>query len=338
MVSANFGKMCRRLLPRVAGPLVGLVLLAVSVYGLDWAQLGVALGRARAGYVLAALLSVMLTILAKAARWRALFGLDSSISLDCCVAGVVIGQMVNAVLPGRVGDLARIGMLGREKGLGYPLTIGTLIAEKALDGLMLLVLMVVVVPFVPAANWLDTSSAIVGVTLSASLFLLTLLILRWHPFRQGLTKMVVRVAGRRAARWAEPIELALKSLSAASPLHWQPWLWTAGIWLLGACTNQLTFLALKLDVTWGAAVFLLAVLLLGGFVRFIPAQIGLFEYLTILALGAYGVEREAGLACGLLLHVVVIGPPLVWGIWALRKEGFYWTELIHIAARRISDG
>jgi uncharacterized membrane protein YbhN (UPF0104 family) len=58
-----------------------------------------------------------------------------------------------------------------------------------------------------------------------------------------------------------------------------------------------------------------------------PAQIGIFEYACVLALSVAGVEREAALAFGLLLHLLVYGPPLILGPLSMALEGLDWAEL-----------
>jgi hypothetical protein len=62
---------------------------------------------------------------------------------------------------------------------------------------------------------------------------------------------------------------------------------------------------------------LLAVLQLGVAVPSVPGRFGVFEGLCLLTLAVFGVEANLALAYGVMLHGVVLLPPLVLGSWWL---------------------
>jgi uncharacterized membrane protein YbhN (UPF0104 family) len=130
--------------------------------------------------------------------------------------------------------------------------------------------------------------------------------------------------GARLARWpnarwqtlARQLELGLAGLGGlSSPLVVHVLGWTVVAWALAALTNHLTFAALGLALPWTAAWFVLLVLQVGVAVPSSPGKLGIFQYLCILALSVFGVERSAGLAYGLVLQGIVFLPPIVWGAW-----------------------
>ena len=169
---------------------------------------------------------------------------------------------------------------------------------------------------------------------ATALLFLCLVLLRRPRFRG----FIVGLAGRLWNPWPARLDAALAQLGGATALNGLAWVMTVAIWALAAGTNQLIFLALDLRLPWTAAPFLLGVLHLGGLIRLAPGQIGVFHYLTILALGAFGADRAAGFACGLVLHLVVVGPPMALGAWTLRREGIYWSQLIAAAVRLARGG
>jgi hypothetical protein len=68
--------------------------------------------------------------------------------------------------------------------------------------------------------------------------------------------------------------------------------------------------------SWIAAVTLLAVLMIGVALPPSIAALGVFEGLSMLTLGIYGIPLETALAIGVALHLVVI-VPLIIGTTAL---------------------
>ena len=318
------------------GILLGVLLLAICARTVDWTSLISSFATTRLDYLALVFLSVWLTILAKAVRWRSLYRTGHVVPYSHFLAGIVLGQITNALLPGRAGDVARVAMLGREKETGYALTVGTLIAEKVLDGLILLTLVVALLPLAPGVSWLNGFATVGAIGLSTGFLLLCLVLLRQESARAVLGGLIGRVVGRYRPNWSRQLVTGLAQMSDVIPIRWSPWAWSVLIWVLAAATNQLMFLALNLHLAWIAAPFLLVVLHLGRLVGVTPGQIGIFHYLTILALGAYGVERNTAFVGGVLLHLAVVGLPILLGPWALRREGAYWSELLQPVSQMVA--
>jgi hypothetical protein len=98
--------------------------------------------------------------------------------------------------------------------------------------------------------------------------------------------------------------------------------WSLLVWFFGALTNLAVLRALELPPSMGVALLLLAVLQLGMAVPSLPGRIGVFEGVCVAVLALFGVHAELALACGLLLHAVVLLPPAALGAWWLwRLEG-----------------
>jgi phosphatidylinositol alpha-mannosyltransferase len=62
------------------------------------------------------------------------------------------------------------------------------------------------------------------------------------------------------------------------------------------------------------------------FLPTVPAQIGVFEYACTLALTTAGVAPAPALAFGLILHLLVHGPPAILGPVSMALEGLSWTR------------
>ncbi|MGQ9515883.1 MAG: lysylphosphatidylglycerol synthase transmembrane domain-containing protein [Anaerolineae bacterium] len=323
----HFRASWRRLAMQAAGPLLGVILLVASGWGTDWRSLLEAFRQAQLLFVLLTILSVVLTILMKAARWRALCRYPP-IGRQPFLNGIVIGQFANALLPGRAGDLARWAVLGRRQDPGYLGALGSVIAEKALDALMLMVLMVIVLPLSPQLGGLDGRRAAVAAGSGGLVMLFGLLALRSARLRHWLAGQVGRLLRRWDAAWPARVQVGLRRMADASPAHWLPWLQSLLVWLMAAVTNTLAFHAFGLTLPWTAAVLLLVALHAGRLVNITPGQVGIFHSITVWVLNAYGVPRPTAFAYSLFLHLSVTLPPILWGLWALRHESLHWGELL----------
>lgn len=121
-----------RLRPAIAVLLMiaALLLIARSV---DGREVGRSIAAANRTWLLLAVLFTGLHIFAKVVRWHLLLGERSqTVSFKILLRVLLIGQMLNMLVPLRLGDVARMVLVGRE-GAGRAFTAGTIAMEKSVD-------------------------------------------------------------------------------------------------------------------------------------------------------------------------------------------------------------
>ncbi|MCB0077630.1 MAG: flippase-like domain-containing protein [Anaerolineales bacterium] len=92
-----------------------------------------AFGTVHPGWLLATCLSLALYTVIKSIRWqRLLHHSGAVVSHRESLVVLMIGQALNTFIPLRVGDVARIYLMGRH-GMSRALVFGTLIVEKGVD-------------------------------------------------------------------------------------------------------------------------------------------------------------------------------------------------------------
>jgi len=103
--------------------------------------------------------------------------------------------------------------------------------------------------------------------------------------------------------------------------------WSLVVWGLAALTNVILLAALGIDAPGWTTWLVLVTGYIATFLPTVPAQIGVFEYASVLALSAAGVGPEEALVFALLLHLLVYGPPAILGPLSMAFEGLNWTRL-----------
>ena len=312
------------------GTALSVLLLVLAFRGIDFAELGSALGRTNYGLVLVAVGTIIATSMAKTARWQLLFYPRHRQRRYCKLLAILfIGQMVNIVIPARLGELARAYLVGEIEGESKALALGTIVVEKAVDLLMVIILFAGLVLTMAVPRWVQEPGVglvIITVVLLGALVLAAL-------YRERLLAAFGRLMGilpeLARARLLSQLEAALGSLEVLR--RWDVSLglvgWSIFTWLLAASTNYVVFLALGLRLSFLAAIFLLVVLQVGVAVPSSPGKIGVFHYLCLLALSVFGVERSLALSYGLLLYFVVFLPPTLLGAFFLWWENVTWRRL-----------
>lgn len=293
---------------------VGLAVLAFVLLArdLDWPAVGEALRGADYRWVILGVLAIVGTMFSRAWRWRALLALPQ-LSLREVFTALLLGQTLNMLLPARAGDVARAVWVGRIHHGTTAQALGSIAIEKIWDLLALLLCTLLLLAWMPLPDWFLPPTWIAAAT-----FLLCMVVLwaalRWRERWLNLSGRLLAHLPRRWG-WDRPLLRWLDRLADGLAVVRQPGvgavtaLGTAATWLLGAVVNGAVLAAFGI-ASPQAALLLLVVLMAGAAVP-TPANLGIFEGICVLVLGAMGHSRDVAVAVGLVLHLVVIAPPLL---------------------------
>jgi len=218
------------------------------------------------------------------------------------------GRYRNAVIEANVGGAA-------SGGISTAFALGTVAVEKALDFLVFLVLWALVPALfsMRAAVREYTAAAVLGVFLAAALA-----VFAWkpEPVLRAIGKALRFLPAKFRAGGADFAERGLEAFRILRRPGAAPVL--AGMTLLVLAgeilPNWLLFRAFGLDVPFWAAFFVLIVLQVGKLPPSLPGKVGVYQFAVILALAPFGVERDAALSYGIMLHVVTFVPRIVLGL------------------------
>lgn len=298
------------------GLAAGLVLFWLALRGVAWEDFWEVLRRTRWPWLVLTWLTILFTAWAKALRWQHLFRASGGCSnWRRMLAMLSVGQLVNAVVPSRFGELARAYLAGREPGGTFAAALGTVVVEKTLDGMAAIGLVAVLALTVALPGWFRSASA----SFASLLILLFILVAGTALARDRLA----RWAARLPRKWQAPLREGLRGVGILrqSGALVPAMLLTVLIWLAAASTNYCLFKALGLPLSVAAALLVLVTGHLGALIPVVPGQLGVFHYLTVLALGTFGIGREVAMPYAVMLHVLVYAT-----IAGLGLGGLWWLS------------
>lgn len=300
---------------RVVRWVIGLGVTGLSCWllirGLDWGGMAAALSDADYRWVGVGVLAIAVTFVTRSRRWQTLLW-QSRVPFRPAVTAVLVGQVVNTALPMRSGDVVRATWVGAEGGAGTVEALGSIAVEKVWDLLALLACGLILLVWMPLPGWFAQS------TLGTALTLLLVggLILAALRWQAPLFRWFGLLMASFPAGWDQALAARLRRLTSGLEAIRQPqvsvraFCWTVLTWAFGAVAN-LTVLAAFGIPSVLAALFLLVALMVAGKAP-IPGQLGFFEGTCVVVLGSFfGVPFHEALAVGLVLHLVVMGPPLL---------------------------
>lgn len=326
------GRRTRILLQAGGGIIIGAACLWLSLRGADPRAVLGDIGEASRLLLVLAVVDVVLVAAAKALRWQWLFPAQSPATgssrdpeapppLPTTFGILMTSQMLNLLIPVRLGEVARVGLM-RQEGVPVGATLGTIVVEKSLDLLAVAGLVVLAVPLTVLPGAAPTPARVAG--LAAAVALLAVLFLAGH-YRQRVAALFQRIpapahpwAARLHRNSLRLVHTTLASLAVLEgPRLGRVLLLTASIWALAAGGIMLMLAAFHLPFNGGMALVLMLALTSSNWAPTPPALIGVVGAVTVAVLLPFGVPQTTALALGAALNVVLVAPPVLLGSWAV---------------------
>jgi len=277
------------------------------------------------------------TFAIRALRWKLLLEpIHSGTGFRNRFAAVNIGFMANNLLPARVGEFARAYALARLEPVSVSAAFGSLVVERFLDGISILVLMLVAVaaPSFPEGVELagrPLASVVNGVLAVLVVLLVFLLLLVLFPRRiLALTGFLVRPLPEDFRRPVlDALEAFLDGLGVLqSPrLLGLALLWSLGLWAWQSLAFWVGFRAFHIEVGYAAALFVNAMVAFAVAVPSSPGFFGTFHAGAKVGLGVYGVPPGPTLAFAFGYHLGGFIPVTLIGLYYVWRLGLSLSEV-----------
>jgi glycosyltransferase 2 family protein len=328
--------------------LLAIALLAWFLRGANLLDVWKHVQQARGDLLLASLLAVLVNFAARSIRWRYLLAPVGPARFATLFKTTVIGFGALAVLPARLGDLIRPYLLAKREGLPFPSVGATIVIERLLDLLTVLLLLAVYVwgfatrSSLPAAvlRPIEISAAI------SAAIAITLLGVMWlaagHPERIGsMVSAVARVLPGRMSERVGGLASAFSGGFAAirnGRMLCMALLWSIPVWLAVAAQAWLVTVAFGIAMPF-AGTFLLEAILLVGVAVPTPGAVGSFhEAYRIGVTTFFGASNDAAVAAAIVTHAFAFAPAVIGGILFMAQDGLSFGNFRDLSASAQGQG
>lgn len=311
---------------RYLRPATGLLLAGVFAWlvvrHVDVAEVGRQLGNVSLGCVLAALAGLAVGYTLRIARWRRMLAVDAtSLSWRACAGPFLASFALNNVLPLRTGDVLRTFAFKQQLGCGPTVVLATLLVERLLDLLMVLVLLgVALLAFGLDASALAHVGGLALVLAALAILLLLLFPTVFAPLVRSGIALLGHVAPGPAGKIGAEVDklfatlghlshgrtmLQLLALSLAAWLAEGLVFWCAAMALAGIAVPAAGWLALPVGT-------------LATLIPSTPGYVGTFDFFVARAMTLTGNDAIAATAHALLTHLLLWLPvTLAGGLYLL---------------------
>lgn len=310
------------------GALVSLVCLALALVGIEWDQASVALHQADWRYLFPAGGSFLAYLLARAIRWRILLG--SKVGLAHAFAVTNIGYLISNVLPFRLGDPARAVAIGLKDNAKTSTALSTVVVERVLDMLTVVLLLAVTVPFVATTGWIQRTGILAGITALVALATLATLAQRPDWGYRALQWSLARIPRIDQACWTETFGGLLEGLaalrSARNAIGLAVWSLVAWVFVVGY--NFAILRAFFDRPSLAEASFLTCATGLGMALPSSPGAMGVYHSIARYALQLpFGVPEEEAVVVAFALHTFQYVTVCLLGLIGLLQQNLSFGQL-----------
>lgn len=279
----------------------------------------------------------VLTMVLRALRWQYLLAPVGHVRLSNAFRTTVIGFAATALLPARAGEVLRPWLLARKEGLSATATFATIILERVLDTVTVLLLfglfLLLANPALARGDELAFSRLKLGGLLAALVSVVALAVMflmAGHPavldrigagLGRFLPARLAAAAGAFLRTFAEGLAIVRQPRRLAISILLSLPLWlsiAAGIW----CVS----LAFHIALPFTGSFLIMALLVIGVAVP-TPGAVGGFHYFYRLGVTAFfGAPNDRAVGAAIVLHAVSFVPVAIAGLIFLAQEGLTLTR------------
>jgi phosphatidyl-myo-inositol alpha-mannosyltransferase len=315
-------------LPAVLAALVGLGLGAVAISRLHFHVVVRALVGVQLAWLAGALAVMVLSMVARALSWLVVLRAalpESGVPAAVVARATMIGVMVSAVLPSRLGEVARAMIVGRRVG-SVSVVAGTILSQTLLNLIALVALGAAVI----------TSTGVLNAPLGALLVISgPVAVVGLMLIAPGALRLASAHGPPRLRRAMARLALELDRVRGGLRVFRHPRCALAATlaqfvaWALQVLSAYFVVEALGLQHTAGlaGAAGVLVAVNVTAVVPITPSNVGVFQAACVAVLVGFGVSGARALAFGVVLQAIEVITALGLGLPALAAEGMSWSQV-----------
>jgi glycosyltransferase AglD len=253
----------------------------------------------------------------RALAWRQTLG--PGVGFRAIYASSAVGSFLDTVLPGRLGEAAKVGVLraaSANRWPGLPRAGGSLLAAHLIEAIAFCLVGATAGVFLPVPGWVR--GALIGaVTLAAGAIV--------------VATALHRRLGRRLPRWADGF---LSAAAVPRPVLLRTLAILLATWAVRWLGVTLTLNALGVHAGLGTALVYMTVTGLANVAPILPGNAGLYQGAAVGALAMVGHAGASALAASVLMPMMATAITATAALVGLALYGRRFAELPRAALRR----
>jgi hypothetical protein len=267
-------------------------------------------------------------LIVRSKRWKIFIGHEEKtkdIPVKSFFEATCVGQMMNNILPFRMGDFGQAVFLAVRKDLSKSVVFSTVIMERLVDIFPPLVILFVGSFFVLLPK--DIGKARVFITMGIVIAVIAAILIFQSKLMSFLRNIIPKNKfGEQLHKFIEHFYQAAGFVKDRNKLFWVVG-FTALLWSLYALSAYLLMLSVNLNKGFFSGFLVLGITAISVAIPSSPGYVGTWEFFCILALSIFKVKKSMALSFAILYHLMAWLPTTVIGAYVLMKSGISFAKL-----------
>jgi uncharacterized protein (TIRG00374 family) len=264
-------------------------------------------------------------------RWNLLLRPLGTISVAKTFQALYTGIFLNLVFPLRIGEIARAYLASRHCGARFPAVVSSLFTEYLFDGVWLALGIGVAALFVKMPVEVAGIARVLGCVILASICLFLLLL--FHKKRLTATRRFMEQTGifsfrpvRGAVSFFHTIRGGLKTIGG-SRFFWLSFALSSFDLMFHILAFWIIMIAYGIHLPFLSAAAVLLFVFVGLIIPNAPSNAGAFQFLCVIGLLAFGIDKTMASGFSVLVFIMVNIPQVVIGWLAFSRSGHTLYEI-----------
>lgn len=256
-------------------------------------------------------------------RWKLLLSSMCRISVFSTLRALYAGVFLNMLFPFRIGEVSRAFIVSRHAAVRFSLVLSTLIVEYLFDGVWLALGIGLVATFTPLPKEILGAARILGVAILTACAIFIVVIFHREKGERERSAVKGGLLGKALRRGVTILLTIRKSLKNISRSRW---------FFASFCLSALDTLfhitafwiilhAYGLNLSYLVSAAVLLFIFVGVIIPNAPSNVGAFQFLCVLALMGFGVDKTTATGFSILVFVLISLPQVVFGAIAFVFSG-----------------
>jgi len=301
----------------IAGILIGIVLVYLSLRGIDFREVADGFRQIRVDYVLLFLAIVFCVQFLRSFRWGLMLRPLERVNQLSLFSVSSVGFLAIISLPVRLGELARPYLITKKSQIKMTAALGTILVERVCDSIAILVIFGVVLFFIPFLPlWLVRSALLVSLLTLIFMAVMMIMLMKRDAALKALAPLINRLPERFAGKIDGLLHQLIDGFKIFSDfsLLLLVVLLSVLIWMINAAAIYTLFHAFAFNLSFTAATVTMIILLIGIAIPTAPGFIGNWHYACILGLTLFDVSKSEALTFAVIYHFLSIGIVVALGL------------------------
>jgi glycosyltransferase 2 family protein len=300
----------------ILGFSVSFVFLYLTFSKVNFRNLSINIEELNFVYLCISLILVLLSLFMRSLRWSNI--LNSIISLNQKILFPIssVGISAITILPLRLGEVVRPYLLSRDGKVPFSSAFASIVFEKILDTIMIVVVLSVVIIFSSVPIWVINAG--VGLFISISTFLLFLVLV--FLYQEKSAALLSELITFLPEKYSDPIQNIFLNFLKGLAIFSNPKdifmasLTSILLWVTYGLIVYSMFLFHSFNLSFIAAYTVVVITFLATSLPAAPGFLGTFQYGCFLALTNYGIAEENAAFFSITYYFVMVGTNVIVGL------------------------